>query len=227
MERQLKERLIGAAVLIAVAVIMVPEMFSGSGSRDPGTHQTAADNSTGSSESGQIKTYRIDLQHREAAASSPESAAQTPPVVPDTRTESSSTSSVSVSVATSAVSSSSSSAAQGMSSRSTPISVASSSLASVHSSAAGVSSVAAAHVVNSATGWSVQLGSFAAEATARQIVAATKAQGFAASLSAVKVGGKTLHRVRVGPFADREAAEAALSKLKHTYTQASLVAPNH
>ena len=73
----------------------------------------------------------------------------------------------------------------------------------------------------------MQLGSFGAEATARKIVSDAKSHGFAAFHTAVKVGGKTLYRVRVGPYTDREAAQAALLKLKHSYAQASLVAPNH
>jgi DedD protein len=60
-ERPVKERLIGAAVLMAAAIILIPEMLSGPG-RDSADKQATqpADNGEGSGESA-IKTYTIDL----------------------------------------------------------------------------------------------------------------------------------------------------------------------
>jgi len=226
MERQLKERLIGAAVLIAVAVIMVPEMFSGSGSRDADAQKPAANNS-GASESGQVKTYRIDLQHRDAVAATSENAIPTPPMAPDTRMESSSsTASVTSTIAASVAAPlpvvvQSSSSHSSLASSTTPSSIAT----VTRSSSSSTPSIVVASGTTS--GWSVQLGSFAAEVTAKQIVSATKSQGFAGYLSTVKVGGKTLYRVRVGPYDDRDSAQVALTKLKRNYAQASLVSPNH
>ncbi len=223
MERQLKERLIGAAVLIAVAVIMVPEMFSGSGSNHASQDQTVSN--AGSSESGQIKTYRIELQHRDAGTASSESTAQVLPVVPDTRLAASSVSTSMLPQA--ADSSSAASAMSGVSASShsaEPVQAfASTSRSSASSTASSQGSVASGSI----NGWSVQVGSFETEATAKQIAVTAKSQGFPAYLASAKVGGKMWHRVRIGPFADRDAAAAAVAKLKHSYAQASLVAPNH
>jgi len=219
MERQLKERLVGAAVLIAAAVIMVPEMFSGSGSHEKDLPKPAGNQSSDSSESGQVKTYRIELQQHEGAATSSVSSIQTLPVVSDTHADAiASTLPQSVPPLHEAESQAASSAAA-------------QSATGANSSRSSTSNLSISHTAvaaaTSESGWTVQLGSFAAEPSAKKVISDAKSHGFAAFHSAVKVGGKTLYRVRVGPYADRDAAEAALSKLKHSYAQASLVAPNH
>jgi DedD protein len=78
--------------------------------------------------------------------------------------------------------------------------------------------VAAAAVVEpaSSTGmWAVQLGSFGNQENADKLAADLKALGFAAFRSQLSTSSGQLHRVRVGPQKDRESAEAvagALSK---------------
>jgi|SRR6056297_1348691 len=63
--------------------------------------------------------------------------------------------------------------------------------------------------------WAVQLGSFSNEENAEGLAADLRDQGFPAFLSRVQSGGRTLHRVRVGPQGSRDEAEkvaAALAK---------------
>ncbi len=63
--------------------------------------------------------------------------------------------------------------------------------------------------------WAVQLGSFSNEENAESLAADLRDEGFAAFLSRVESGGRTLHRVRVGPQGSRDEAEkvaAALAK---------------
>src|SRR6056297_3485184 len=63
--------------------------------------------------------------------------------------------------------------------------------------------------------WAVQLGSFSSEENAEGLAADLRDQGFPAFLSRVQSGGRTLHRVRVGPQGSRDEAEkvaAALAK---------------
>ena len=231
MERQLKERLVGAAVLIAVAVIMVPEMFSGSGSRESAAPGSTTPGATASdagqvSESGQVKTYRIELQHRDTVSVSSESAAQASPVIADTRADAAAANTPVAPPTAMAVSSSSVAHASASSSTASIAHPVPAVVASVRSSAS--SSAQMPTVANAATGtWSVQIGSFSTESAAKQVQANVKSEGFTAFLSSVDVGGKTLHRVRVGAFADRDAAQAALNKLKRTYSQAAIVSPGH
>ena len=66
----------------------------------------------------------------------------------------------------------------------------------------------------SATGmWAVQLGSFSEQPNAERLAAELRSNGYAAFLSQLKTSSGSLHRVRVGPQKDRESAEAVASRL--------------
>ncbi len=66
----------------------------------------------------------------------------------------------------------------------------------------------------SATGmFAVQLGSFSNQQNAERLAADLRKQGFAAFLSQLSTPEGQLHRVRVGPQKDREAAEAMAARL--------------
>jgi DedD protein len=63
-------------------------------------------------------------------------------------------------------------------------------------------------------GFSVQVGAFGSEATARKLVADLKADGMPAYIAPLSKSGKTLHRVRAGPVPDRAAADKLAARLK-------------
>ena len=66
----------------------------------------------------------------------------------------------------------------------------------------------------SSTGmWAVQLGSFGNQQNAERLAADLRKQGFAAFLSQLSTGSGQLHRVRIGPQKDRESAEAMVARL--------------
>ena len=66
----------------------------------------------------------------------------------------------------------------------------------------------------SATGmWAVQLGSFSKQTNAERLAADLRQSGYAAFLSQLSTSSGSLHRVRVGPQKDRESAEAVAGKL--------------
>ena len=68
--------------------------------------------------------------------------------------------------------------------------------------------------VSSTTGmWAVQLGSFSNKANAEKLAADLRKQGYAAFLSQLDTSSGTLHRVRIGPQKDRDAAEAMAARL--------------
>lgn len=214
-ERQLKERLIGAAVLIAIVVILVPEMFSGSPrTPDPVTSEVV--------NAGQLKTYQIDLQASSVTA--PQAEAEEPFVEPpsaepvlDPVLESQSSSSVAVvAVAASSIEASASSSSSSSNSSASHAAVV---VASQPAVTAAVPTPA-----NDRTGrWSVQIGSFSTQVRAQQIVAKLKTMGFVAAITPIKAGGKTLYRVRTGGLAERAAADSALKKIKTAYPDASVV----
>lgn len=66
----------------------------------------------------------------------------------------------------------------------------------------------------SATGmWAVQLGSFSNKENAEKLAADLRKQGYAAFLSQLTTGNRQLHRVRIGPQKDRAAAEEMAARL--------------
>jgi len=72
-----------------------------------------------------------------------------------------------------------------------------------------------APTATSATGmWAVQLGSFSNQENAERLAASLRDQGYAAFLSQLQTGSGALHRVRVGPQKDRESAEAIAAQLR-------------
>jgi len=63
----------------------------------------------------------------------------------------------------------------------------------------------------------IQVFSTADEAQARSVLDRLKSGGFRAFLSPVQVDGRTMYRVRVGPFRERAAAEEEAATLKQLY----------
>lgn len=62
--------------------------------------------------------------------------------------------------------------------------------------------------------WTVQLGSFSEEANARRMAQRAGTFGYKAEVSSYTSGGRTLYRVRVGPQRTRAEADAAASALR-------------
>jgi DedD protein len=73
--------------------------------------------------------------------------------------------------------------------------------------------------------WAVQLGSFASRANAQKLVRQLKPHDAAIFVSPSGKGAAVRYRVRIGPLADRDAAERMVAKLKKEGHAASLVAP--
>jgi len=61
--------------------------------------------------------------------------------------------------------------------------------------------------------WAVQLGSFSSKDNAEKLAADLRKQGYAAFLSQLKTTSGPLHRVRIGPQKDRASAEAMAARL--------------
>ncbi|MDE0129787.1 MAG: SPOR domain-containing protein [Gammaproteobacteria bacterium] len=61
--------------------------------------------------------------------------------------------------------------------------------------------------------WAVQLGSFSSRANADALSEWCREQGYGVKVVTGQDGGRTLHRVRVGPYASREDADTAIAEL--------------
>lgn len=211
MERKVKERLVGAAVLMAAAVILVPEMLSGH--RDSSEERVA----TQARNDAPIKTYTIDLSHssseqppaavvdnrapppeqpaaeQPAAAqpaagdpAKPEEPQQTAPVQPESQPAT----------------------------QAPKTGVVEQPTAAVTSARAPQHPLASDDDAPTSGRWAVQAGTFSKEANAQRLVKQLRDRGQSAFVMPLKSGGATLYRVRIGPMKDRASAEAALRDLK-------------
>ncbi|HEX3914227.1 MAG TPA: SPOR domain-containing protein [Steroidobacteraceae bacterium] len=226
MERRVKERLIGASILVALIVLVVPELLSGPRSSAPAQAMLPA------AASEPVRNVTVDLNTSkpppksevEALDAEPEPAASSPAVPGTVTTTSPATprappatprappATVPVSPATSPVPAAKPPAAKAMPAK--PVQAKPARLES-----APISPTSTAHA------WSVQLGSFAKRANADNLSRQLKGQGYSVYVLPGGSGSSTRYRVRVGPLADRESAERTASRLKSQGHVSSLVAP--
>jgi DedD protein len=220
MDRSLKERLIGAAVLVLLAVLVVPELLSGR----KVTTAPVADEPAGR----ELRTYTIELGGTSALAtpaadgsmSRPIGATATPLAVerasappaqpPATRPQQApDTPPAANAVPPPASTPAPKSISEGPASAPVPREATPDS-ASRSAPARGT--------------WSVQVGAFGSAESARKLVRDLEADGYRAYVSPLQRNGKTLHRVRVGPEPAKAAADALSGRLKSRGLPVSLVA---
>lgn len=72
------------------------------------------------------------------------------------------------------------------------------------------------------TPWTVQVVASRSRDTAEKIVAALNKLGYKAYVTSIKLNQKTFYRVRVGAYRSRQAAQAALDRLKTRYENAEI-----
>jgi DedD protein len=83
----------------------------------------------------------------------------------------------------------------------------------------------AAAASTSESGWAVQLGVFASRENAERLALEVRVKGFKAAVSPVTSGSRKLYRVRVGPTADRAAAQELQGRLKAVGRPGGTVVP--
>ena len=215
MDRRVKERLIGASILVALVVLVVPELLSGP------KPNTATAPSLPAAAPEPVRNVTVDLTTSKA----PETA-DNEPATPQTA------SSAEASAANSAV-------AETPAAPNPAPSGAAASVPAPTSTGPGKSlakpAAARPALVESAVhsptstvhggSWSVQLGSFASRANADNLTRQVKGQGFSAFVLTGGSGTSVRYRVRVGPLADRESAERMAAKLKSVGHVGSVVSP--
>ena len=191
----MKERLTGAIILVALIVLLVPELLTG-----PVRSAPRADPAASSAEEPPLRSYTIKLAdeaHSESAAvhSGPEQPAPLAPPAPS-----------SAGAVTTP-----SSATEEPSPTTPPLPAATRSGATRATPAAGAASPPETSAEASGT-YVVQLGSFASRANAERLARQVHSQGFPVSVSQGQSGH--LYRVRVGPAHDRAAAAELAQQLR-------------
>jgi DedD protein len=195
MDRRVKERLIGASILVALIVLVVPELLSGP---KPAAGRPAATLPAAAPEP--IRNVTVDLSTSKPAANPDADAAVAAPA--------------SAAIAASAV----------HDAANIPASATSSAPPNPPPRQAAVESPARSPISTSHA-WSVQLGSFASRANADNLTRQLKSQGFSVFVAPGGSGSGVRYRVRVGPLSDRESAERMAAKLKTLGHISSMVSP--
>ncbi len=214
----MKERLIGAAVLVAIGVWLVPWVLDGP---ESGVETPAGSLQLPSAEEPMpMRTQTLRL-----GGDAPESAAEaTPPAA----TPPAATPPVEASEAAAEPGRTAGTAAEPEVTEPEPTRVAEARPESAAPAAVAPPSPAPATSAKppaAATGdWTVQLGSFSEEANARRLAQRAGTFGHKAEVSSHRSGARTLYRVRVGPQATRAAADAAASSLRAHGLDARVVA---
>jgi DedD protein len=204
MDSALKQRLIGAAVLIALAVIFVPMFLSGS---PPKTETITENLAIPPAPEREFQTRVVPTENGKPAAAAPVAEHVTPAGGDKVATVDAG---ANPRLATEVPYSENPGTA--------PAPAASKPAAApakpVETAAARPLPERAAPVASSTGRYAVHLGIFANGANADALVAGAKKQGLAAYTESAEVDGKPATRVRLGPYEDRSTAEAARLKLQ-------------
>jgi DedD protein len=223
MEEALKARLIGAAVLVAIAVLLIPELLSGRKAVEPVAEQGTGPRGT--------RTFTIELggapdqSVRSPMTSAPPAAATPAPAAVVPQADSSRTEpqpdAEPLPPPGQQVAASQPPPAQSAA----PNTVPATSEQTVESPPVGAPPAPRPAAAAPAAGgdWVVQVGAFGSADTARKLVKDLVGAGYRAYVSPVQRGGKTLHRVRVGPQADKSSAEQVAQRLKGRGLPATVV----
>lgn len=206
MDHSVKQRLLGAAVLIALAIIFVPMLLTGPGPKR--SSETANLQAPPTPDRRfQERTLSLDLPSPDTTSEQPDpnriATVDTANAPPSEQTQAIDEPAVSSTppVATTAPSS-------------VPSSTPSMPTPAPDSSADDLPGTAA----NGS--YFVHLGDYGAKKNAIDLAATLKQSGYAAFTEASTFGGKPTLRVRVGPFADRAAAEATRLRVSQTSVRA-------
>jgi DedD protein len=210
MDESLKARLIGAVVLVALAVLLIPELLSGRKPAAPVAEEGEGTRGT--------RTFTIELGQApgQATRSPMTSAAPAPAATPAAP--------VPAPAATTVVQ-----APTGppVASVAPPAASPEPEVAQEPEAAPEPEPRAEPQAPPAASaragGWAVQVGAFGSPDTARKLVGELNGAGYRAFVSPVNRGGKTLYRVRVGPEDDRAGAEQVAPRLKARGLPATVV----
>lgn len=214
MDSSLKQRLVGAGILVTLVVILVPEFLRGK-APPPGDPTLLPRASKEVDANAPLRSVTVDMRDSAAApppAGSPSGAPMQPPG------PASAASATPVPAA----------APEGAPAPESPMAGPPATPAVVPAPAAAPASAPASAKLPKpvANGpWVVQLGSFALKVSAERLARELKADGYPAYVSPVQRGARELFRVRVGPLGDRQAASAYFKALRAAGKDVAIV-PN-
>lgn len=194
MDRQLLERMVGAAVLIVALVVLAPAILDGPERLEPVTPSGLPDTEV------RTVTIRPDGQAEEPPVARPTVAQASPESTPEPVAETTAPEPVT-------------DAAPVKPAPAAPVAKPKPEPKPEPKPAAKPAPKPPARAAPAREGWAVQLGSFANRDNARRLAGEVSAKGYETYLLPLKKGGQTLYRVRVGPKPSRAAAEKLAGEL--------------
>jgi len=194
MDRALRERIIGAVVLVVFAILVVPIFLNGPSEES----EIITESVTLPGQNNQERQQQTIVLERD----------RTEPV-PNAGSSTTATQSVAQPVQKPPVQ-----VAKNETEKKAEVSDSPATAEVKQAPAAKHASTKPAPTAESSTGmWAVQLGSFSNQQNAERLAADLRNQGYAAFLSQLQTGSGALHRVRIGPQKDRESAEEVAKQL--------------
>lgn len=207
MDRQLKERLVGVGVIVALMIVFVPMILDGP--ETAGMHSKPVDLPRQDRSGWKEKTFSLErddtgetgAERADAAADEPDAKASTPEETAGTRRA----------------------AGGGEGGSSAPREPAPEAAAedSTDTGAEAGSSGEPPEpkpdgdaTPEAAGGWAVQVGSFSSENNAQRLATRLREAGFDVYVTPFRQSGRELYRVRVGPVAGRAAAERLAARVR-------------
>ncbi len=206
MDLSLKQRLLGAAVLIALAVIFVPMLISGSAPQKSAEMET----STLAIPPAPDREFQTRVLPVDPSAANPTAPASTPASAPPPSPAPETIATVDTATAPKPAPPPATPAPAQVATATPPKPVP----AKPEPAKPEPEAVKPAPGQAANGRYYVNLGVYASSKNAQDLVASLKKGGFPAATEASEVQGKPAERVRVGPFADRAAAEAARLRIK-------------
>jgi len=223
MDSRAKQRLTGAVILVALFVLLVPELLRGPRETHPSSDKP---------DEG-MREYTIDVDEQNRSAQPVTTPAEPQPAPAPTPPASRASTLALPGEAATRESASAPPATNPMAAAPTPGNVTPSAPVSpTPAPAPAPATTPAAHTeprLNAANSHAehgsfvVQLGSFGSRDNADRLVRDMTAKGFTAFVAPIKSNGRELYRVRVGPTRDRASAEALAAELKRIGQSGSIV----
>ena len=215
MDSRAKQRLTGAVILVALFVLLVPELLTG---------PRGADAPDGSPTDEGMRRYTIDLDASAPSAQHDNAAAQPPVALPPVADDRAQPGEAAAPAAQAAPESAA--PATAVAPRSEPLKppVPSRPVPAQSAPTSAATAAPSQAPPPAARGsFAVQLGTFGNRENADRLVREMNAKGFAAFVAPYTKENHELYRVRVGPARDRAAAEALAAQLRRTGQSGSIV----
>jgi DedD protein len=222
MDRALKERIVGAAILVVFIVLVVPVFLDGP-AEDPAVVSESVTLPGQNSQQRTRQTIVLERDRKEPVPASQASA--TPPGSAADETSKSPRPVVTTpqAAAAKAPEPEPQKVAEKAPEQASPTVAEKAPPTATEQAPPAASQVATAAPASTTGMWAVQLGSFSRKDNADRLAAELRGKGFAAFISQVSTSGTALHRVRIGPQKDRDSAEAVAVQLEKAGVKGQVV----